>query len=107
MDFSDITPIGYSLVEYYFRWINWKQDAFVQTGVTFTIEKLDLVGLDALWRVATTAKDEQVGEQAIKFIKDIHKSLSPSLKDHAAEHKENHVSQCMSNLRGGATELST
>jgi ubiquitin carboxyl-terminal hydrolase 9/24 len=59
-----LTPTGYSCVEYFFRWINWKEQRFVQQDTTsFLVLDLPLFGSETLWQVALRARDADVGRR--------------------------------------------
>jgi len=79
LDFAELSFQGYQMIEYYFRFMNWKNQLLEEMNGGMRFKKLttlDLMGIDTLWRVALQAKDEVVGSMAIEFLNKLHRSVS-------------------------------
>ena len=56
-----LSATGYACIEYFFRWINWKEQRFTQQNASnVAVLALPLFGIETLWEIALRAQDEQV-----------------------------------------------
>ena len=103
-----LSPTAYACLEYFFRWINWKDRKYVQQEAnSFTVLDLPLFGGDTLWQVALRARDEQVGKHAVTLLTQLHHCLSPELGARHTEQRRAFVSTCMASLGTAAQQLRT
>ena len=101
-----LSPTAYSCLEYFFRWINWKDRRFVQQEAnSFTVLNFPLFGSETLWQVALRARNEQVGKHVVTLLTQLHHSLSPELGAQHAQQRRSFVGTCMASLGKAAEQL--
>ena len=106
-ELESLTPVGYTCGEYLFRWINWKEQRFVQQDTSnFTVLELPLYGADTIWQVALRTRDADVGQRAAGFLTQLYHSLKP---EHGAEQQQarrrEFVRSCMTPLAAASERL--
>ncbi|XP_057829363.2 uncharacterized protein LOC131040449 isoform X2 [Cryptomeria japonica] len=62
------------------------------------INDLDLVGLPYLWQIALQARNENIVEESINMLRDIHTSLAESLQQELTTIRQNFIDECMEHL---------
>ncbi|KNC51052.1 uncharacterized protein AMSG_12028 [Thecamonas trahens ATCC 50062] len=106
LSFVSITLQGYRFYEYFFRYINWKEKRFEQSGTThFSVLSLQLIGIDGLWRLAWEARDAEVGDAAYNILIRLYQGLVPSLRTHTQAKREELIERCIAALSAGAAVL--
>lgn len=60
MPFSQFTHQSFVLFEFYFRYVNWDLKTFEQADREYRVKSFQLVGLEGLWEIALSARDETV-----------------------------------------------
>ncbi|KAH9300739.1 hypothetical protein KI387_012322 [Taxus chinensis] len=62
------------------------------------ISDLDLVGLPYLWQISLQSRNENIVEESINMLRDIHTSLAESLQQELIRIRQNFVNECMEHL---------
>ena len=102
---GDLSLTGFSCIEFFFKWINWKDGRFVQHDGAFTVLSLPLFGTETLWDIALRSTAAQVGKRAVRLLTQLHHSLTPEDLGGQAKQGRVFVTSCMQSLAGAAAEL--
>ena len=102
---ESISPTGFACIELLFKWVNWKENRFVQREGAFSVLDLPLYGAQTLWEVALRATDETVGRRAVGLLTQLHHSLDPSLGNALPQQRRAFVALCMQSLAAAAAQL--
>jgi len=95
LDFSGITVAGFSMFEFFFRYLNWKEKKFEQMKNEFRVLSFDLLGYDLIWRLAFEAESEKVGEYCIVLLNRLQTNLHADLQKQIEDQREGYVARCM------------
>eukprot|EP00698_Gefionella_okellyi_P025572 TRINITY_DN9417_c0_g1_i1.p1 TRINITY_DN9417_c0_g1~~TRINITY_DN9417_c0_g1_i1.p1 ORF type:complete len:2658 (-),score=590.22 TRINITY_DN9417_c0_g1_i1:2579-10552(-) len=99
LQFPSFTMAAFTFFDYFFRWVNWKREAFEQTEASkYIVKKRELAGIDTLWRIVFEAQDEIVGTTAISFIVKLHNQFGGEAAGRQRETYEESIAICMRNL---------
>lgn len=107
LDFSSLSVQGFSLFEFFFRYVNWKAEKFTQDESDYRVLSFDLIGMNTLLEISLQATDPVVGQQAISFINNLQKNLSVELKPFLGVQREQYIQICMNHLAQASKDLNT
>ena len=72
---------GFACFRAFLENVNQNDHRLKKMGSIFTVEKMDLVGLDYLWRIVLEVPSEEIAMLAVKQLMDLSYTwLSPKLK---------------------------
>ena len=63
---------------------------------------MDLLGMEAIWRIALGARDQAVMKEAVLFLTALQHQLHPSLADRAGQFRKEYILTCCRHLRQAA-----
>ncbi|XP_039251519.2 ubiquitin carboxyl-terminal hydrolase 9X-like [Styela clava] len=101
LDPSLLTAHGMLCFERFFKSVNCREQKLVQkrqSGSSFMVDNLELIGLEYLWRVLMNGTDEIAGK-AIELLQETYTNLGPQLRTNQAEIHEDFVQSCMDRLK--------
>ena len=76
-----ISCVGFACFRAFLENVNQNDHRLKKTGNTYTVEKMDLVGLDYLWRVVLEVPSEEIAMMAVKQLMELSYTwLSSKLK---------------------------
>jgi len=105
-DPSLLTENGMNCFERFFKAVNVKESKLsVKRRGGYTMDDLELIGLEYLWRVVLYSPDE-VAEKAIALLKDIYTNLGPGLQQSQVAIHEDFLQLCMDRLKASYDTIS-
>uniref|UniRef100_A0A2K6LYN3 Ubiquitin carboxyl-terminal hydrolase 24 n=1 Tax=Rhinopithecus bieti TaxID=61621 RepID=A0A2K6LYN3_RHIBE len=90
----EITMNGFNLFKTFFENVNLCDHRLKRQGAQLYVEKLELIGMDFIWKIAMESPDEEIANEAIQLIINYsYINLNPRLKKKLPIHKkaENYI----------------
>lgn len=124
IDLATLSMEGFSMFEFYFRYVNWANGKFEQfsddknpqqrqvqqqtqqrnVNYYFRVLSYDLIGYDLLWEIALRSRDNQVGLYARNFLLRLSRCASGRLKSSVSKYREQFMERCLLVLKRCSNE---
>ncbi|KAG2461370.1 UBP24 hydrolase, partial [Polypterus senegalus] len=109
----EITMNGFNLFKTFFENVNLcdhrlkRQGAhLVSEGVCWFVERLDLTGMDFIWRIAMESPDEEIANEAIQLIITYsYINLNPKMKKDSVSLHKKFIADCYKRLEAASSSL--
>ncbi|KAJ7330594.1 Ubiquitin carboxyl-terminal hydrolase 24 [Desmophyllum pertusum] len=99
LDPSRLTMKGFACFKAFLENVNQNDHRMKKTGNTYTVEKMDLVGLDYLWRVVLEVPSEEIAMLAVKQLMELSYTwLSSKLKKDPVNIHKKFILECYKRL---------
>ncbi|EDO44319.1 predicted protein, partial [Nematostella vectensis] len=99
MDPSKLSMKGFQCFRAFFESVNHNEHKHKKTANTYTVEKMDLIGLDYLWRIALEVPSEEIAAPAVKLLIQLSYTwLSPKLKKDPVTIHKKFIMECYKRL---------
>ncbi|MGH0127179.1 UNVERIFIED_CONTAM: hypothetical protein FKN15_071588 [Acipenser sinensis] len=102
----EITMNGFNLFKTFFESVNLSDHRLKKQGTQLFVERLDLAGMDFIWRIAMESPDEEIANEAIQLIITYsYINLNPKMrKDSVSLHKK-FIADCYKRLETASSAL--
>ncbi|XP_058887482.1 ubiquitin carboxyl-terminal hydrolase 24 isoform X2 [Acipenser ruthenus] len=102
----EITMNGFNLFKTFFESVNLSDHRLKRQGTQLFVERLDLAGMDFIWRIAMESPDEEIANEAIQLIITYsYINLNPKMrKDSVSLHKK-FIADCYKRLEAASSAL--
>ncbi|XP_041125649.1 ubiquitin carboxyl-terminal hydrolase 24 isoform X3 [Polyodon spathula] len=102
----EITMNGFNLFKTFFESVNLSDHRLKRQGTQLFVERLDLAGMDFIWRIAMESPDEEIANEAIQLIITYsYINLNPKMrKDSVSLHKK-FIADCYKRLDAASSAL--
>nr|XP_033771654.1 ubiquitin carboxyl-terminal hydrolase 24 isoform X3 [Geotrypetes seraphini] len=102
----EITMNGFNLFKTFFENVNLCDHRLKRQGTQLHVEKLELIGMDFIWKIAVESPDEEIANEAIQLIINYsYINLNPRLrKDSVSLHKK-FIADCYTRLEAASSAL--
>ncbi|XP_044158174.1 ubiquitin carboxyl-terminal hydrolase 24 isoform X1 [Bufo gargarizans] len=102
----EITMNGFSLFKTFFENVNLCDHRLKRQGTQLHVEKLELIGMDFIWKVAVESPDEEIANEAIQLIINYsYISLNPRLKKDSVSLHKKFIADCYTRLEAASSAL--
>uniref|UniRef100_A0A8C3TK63 Ubiquitin carboxyl-terminal hydrolase 24 n=1 Tax=Chelydra serpentina TaxID=8475 RepID=A0A8C3TK63_CHESE len=95
----EITMNGFSLFKTFFENVNLCDHRLKRQGTQLNVEKLELIGMDFIWKIAMESPDEEIANEAIQLIINYsYINLNPRLKKDSVSLHKKFIADCYTRL---------
>uniref|UniRef100_A0A4W3HTX5 Ubiquitin carboxyl-terminal hydrolase 24 n=1 Tax=Callorhinchus milii TaxID=7868 RepID=A0A4W3HTX5_CALMI len=102
----EITMNGFNLFKAFFENVNLYDHRLKRQGTQLHVEKLELIGMDFIWRIAMESPDEEIANEAIQLIINYsYISLNPRLKKDSVSLHKKFIADCYKRLEAASSAL--
>lgn len=102
----EITMNGFSLFKTFFENVNLCDHRLKRQGTQLHVEKLELIGMDFIWKVAVESPDEEIANEAIQLIINYsYINLNPRLKKDSVSLHKKFIADCYTRLEAASSAL--
>uniref|UniRef100_G3TRF4 Ubiquitin specific peptidase 24 n=1 Tax=Loxodonta africana TaxID=9785 RepID=G3TRF4_LOXAF len=102
----EITMNGFNLFKTFFENVNLCDHRLKRQGAQLYVEKLELIGMDFIWKIAMESPDEEIANEAIQLIISYsYINLNPRLKKDSVSLHKKFIADCYTRLEVSKTEL--
>ncbi|XP_068095523.1 ubiquitin carboxyl-terminal hydrolase 24 isoform X3 [Hyperolius riggenbachi] len=102
----EITMNGFSLFKTFFENVNLCDHRLKRQGAQLHVEKLELIGMDFIWKVAVESPDEEIANEAIQLIINYsYINLNPRLKKDSVSLHKKFIADCYTRLEAASSAL--
>ncbi|XP_078417060.1 ubiquitin carboxyl-terminal hydrolase 24 isoform X2 [Cetorhinus maximus] len=102
----EITMNGFNLFKTFFEIVNLSDHRLKKQGAQLHVEKLELTGMDFIWRIAMESPDEEIAHEAIHLIINYsYISLNPRLKKDSVSLHKKFIADCYKRLEVASSAL--
>ncbi|XP_043941443.1 ubiquitin carboxyl-terminal hydrolase 24 [Protopterus annectens] len=102
----EITMMGFSMFKTFFENVNLCDHRLKRQGTQLNVEKLELIGMDFIWRIAMESPDEEIAHEAIQLIINYsYISLNPRLKKDSVSLHKKFIADCYKRLEAASSAL--
>ncbi|KAM9326707.1 ubiquitin carboxyl-terminal hydrolase 24 [Gastrophryne carolinensis] len=102
----EITMNGFSLFKTFFENVNLCDHRLKRQGAQLHVEKLELIGMDFIWKVAVESPDEEIANEAIQLIINYsYIGLNPRLKKDSVSLHKKFIADCYTRLEAASSAL--
>ncbi|XP_041474973.1 ubiquitin carboxyl-terminal hydrolase 24-like isoform X2 [Lytechinus variegatus] len=99
LESTHLSPIGFDCVRAFFESINMNNHSLRKGATGLIVEKLDLFGLDFMWKMVLESTNESIAEMAIRQIMSMsYTNLSQRLKKDVLDLHKHFISECYKRL---------
>ncbi|KAG7228832.1 hypothetical protein INR49_008610 [Caranx melampygus] len=97
----EITMNGFNLFKTFFENVNLCDHRLKRQGTQLCVERLDLAGMDFIWRIAMETPDEEIANEAIQLIITYsYTNLNPKMKKDSVTLHKKFIADCYKRLEG-------
>ncbi|EMP33605.1 Ubiquitin carboxyl-terminal hydrolase 24 [Chelonia mydas] len=102
----EITMNGFSLFKTFFENVNLCDHRLKRQGTQLNVEKLELIGMDFIWKIAMESPDEEIANEAIQLIINYsYINLNPRLKKDSVSLHKKFIADCYTRLEAASSAL--
>ncbi|KAJ0032236.1 hypothetical protein NQD34_002317 [Periophthalmus magnuspinnatus] len=102
----EITMNGYNLFKTFFENVNLCDHRLKRQGTQLCVERLDLAGMDFIWRIAMETPDEEIANEAIQLIITYsYTNLNPKMKKDSVSLHKKFIADCYKRLEAASSAL--
>ncbi|XP_061594074.1 ubiquitin carboxyl-terminal hydrolase 24 isoform X3 [Cololabis saira] len=102
----EITMNGFNLFKTFFENVNLCDHRLKRQGTQLCVERLDLTGMDFLWRIAMETPDEEIANDAIQLIITYsYTNLNPKMKKDSVSLHKKFIADCYKRLEAASSAL--
>ncbi|XP_063283711.1 ubiquitin carboxyl-terminal hydrolase 24 isoform X2 [Pelobates fuscus] len=102
----EITMNGFNLFKTFFENVNLCDHRLKRQGTQLHVEKLELIGMDFIWKVAVESPDEEIANEAIQLIISYsYINLNPRLKKDSVSLHKKFIADCYTRLEAASSAL--
>ncbi|XP_075472164.1 ubiquitin carboxyl-terminal hydrolase 24 isoform X2 [Ascaphus truei] len=102
----EITMNGFNLFKTFFENVNLCDHRLKRQGTQLHVEKLELIGMDFIWKVAVESPDEEIAHEAIQLIINYsYINLNPRLKKDSVSLHKKFIADCYTRLEAASSAL--
>ncbi|CAL8307093.1 unnamed protein product [Lota lota] len=102
----EITMNGFNLFKTFFENVNLCDHRLKRQGTQLCVERLDLVGMDFIWRIAMETPDEEIANEAIQLIIIYsYTNLNPKMKKDSVSLHKKFIADCYKRLEAASSAL--
>ncbi|KAM5148138.1 ubiquitin carboxyl-terminal hydrolase 24 [Mantella aurantiaca] len=102
----EITMNGFGLFKTFFENVNLCDHRLKRQGTQLHVEKLELIGMDFIWKVAVESPDEEIANEAIQLIINYsYINLNPRLKKDSVSLHKKFIADCYTRLEAASSAL--
>ncbi|KAB1268967.1 Ubiquitin carboxyl-terminal hydrolase 24 [Camelus dromedarius] len=104
----EITMNGFNLFKTFFENVNLCDHRLKRQGAQLYVEKLELIGMDFIWKIAMESPDEEIANEAIQLIINYsYINLNPRLKKDSVSLHKKFIADCYTRLEASYNKQST
>ncbi|OCT84877.1 ubiquitin carboxyl-terminal hydrolase 24 [Xenopus laevis] len=102
----EITMNGFNLFKTFFENVNLCDHRLKRQGTQLLVEKLELIGMDFIWKIAVESPDEEIANEAIQLIINYsYINLNPRLKKDSVPLHKKFIADCYTRLEAASSAL--
>ncbi|XP_053324952.1 ubiquitin carboxyl-terminal hydrolase 24 [Spea bombifrons] len=102
----EITMNGFNLFKTFFENVNLCDHRLKRQGTQLHVEKLELIGMDFIWKIAVESPDEEIANEAIQLIINYsYINLNPRLKKDSVSLHKKFIADCYTRLEAASSAL--
>uniref|UniRef100_A0A3P8T208 Ubiquitin carboxyl-terminal hydrolase 24 n=1 Tax=Amphiprion percula TaxID=161767 RepID=A0A3P8T208_AMPPE len=102
----EITMNGFNLFKTFFENVNLCDHRLKRQGTQLCVERLDLSGMDFIWRIAMETPDEEIANEAIQLIITYsYTNLNPKMKKDSVSLHKKFIADCYKRLEAASSAL--
>ncbi|XP_048108000.1 ubiquitin carboxyl-terminal hydrolase 24 [Alosa alosa] len=102
----EITMNGFNLFKTFFENVNLCDHRLKRQGTQLCVERLDLAGMDFIWRIAMESPDEEIANEAIQLIITYsYINLNPKMKKDSVSLHKKFIADCYKRLEAASSAL--
>ncbi|KAH0618572.1 hypothetical protein JD844_017919, partial [Phrynosoma platyrhinos] len=102
----EITMNGFGLFKTFFENVNLCDHRLKRQGTQLHVEKLELIGMDFIWKIAMESPDEEIANEAIQLIINYsYINLNPRLKKDSVSLHKKFIADCYTRLEAASSAL--
>ncbi|XP_056118772.1 ubiquitin carboxyl-terminal hydrolase 24 isoform X3 [Rhinichthys klamathensis goyatoka] len=102
----EITMNGFNLFKTFFENVNLSDHRLKRQGTQLCVERLDLAGMDFIWRIAMESPDEDIANEAIQLIITYsYINLNPKMKKDSVSLHKKFIADCYKRLEAASSAL--
>ncbi|XP_074523460.1 ubiquitin carboxyl-terminal hydrolase 24 isoform X2 [Halichoeres trimaculatus] len=102
----EITMNGFNLFKTFFENVNLCDHRLKRQGTQLCVERLDLAGMDFIWRIAMETPDEEIANEAIQLIITYsYTNLNPKMKKDSVSLHKKFIADCYKRLEAASSSL--
>uniref|UniRef100_A0A673Y507 Ubiquitin carboxyl-terminal hydrolase 24 n=1 Tax=Salmo trutta TaxID=8032 RepID=A0A673Y507_SALTR len=102
----EITMNGFNLFKTFFENVNLCDHRLKRQGTQLFVERLDLSGMDFIWRIAMETPDEEIANEAIQLIITYsYTNLNPKMKKDSVSLHKKFIADCYKRLEAASSAL--
>lgn len=102
----EITMNGFNLFKTFFENVNLCDHRLKRQGTQLCVERLDLAGMDFIWRIAMETPDEEIANEAIQLIIIYsYTNLNPKMKKDSVSLHKKFIADCYKRLEAASSAL--
>ncbi|XP_023195305.1 ubiquitin carboxyl-terminal hydrolase 24 isoform X2 [Xiphophorus maculatus] len=102
----EITMNGFGLFKTFFENVNLCDHRLKRQGTQLCVERLDLAGMDFIWRIAMETPDEEIANEAIQLIITYsYTNLNPKMKKDSVSLHKKFIADCYKRLEAASSAL--
>ncbi|KAF5923119.1 hypothetical protein HPG69_012208 [Diceros bicornis minor] len=102
----EITMNGFNLFKTFFENVNLCDHRLKRQGAQLYVEKLELIGMDFIWKIAMESPDEEIANEAIQLIINYsYVNLNPRLKKDSVSLHKKFIADCYTRLEAASSAL--
>ncbi|XP_066548268.1 ubiquitin carboxyl-terminal hydrolase 24 isoform X3 [Amia ocellicauda] len=102
----EITMNGFNLFKTFFENVNLCDHRLKRQGTQLFVERLDLAGMDFIWRIAMESPDEEIANEAIQLIITYsYINLNPKMKKDSVSLHKKFIADCYKRLEAASSAL--
>ncbi|TSK58130.1 Ubiquitin carboxyl-terminal hydrolase 24 [Bagarius yarrelli] len=102
----EITMNGFNLFKTFFENVNLCDHRLKRQGNQLCVERLDLIGMDFIWRIAMESPDEDIANEAIHLIITYsYINLNPKMKKDSVSLHKKFIADCYKRLEAASSAL--
>ncbi|KAE8294555.1 Ubiquitin carboxyl-terminal hydrolase 24 [Larimichthys crocea] len=102
----EITMNGFNLFKTFFENVNLCDHRLKRQGTQLCVERLDLAGMDFIWRIAMETPDEEIANEAIQLIITYsYTNLNPKMKKDSVSLHKKFIADCYKRLEAASSAL--
>ncbi|KAM9385228.1 ubiquitin carboxyl-terminal hydrolase 24 isoform 3-T3 [Pholidichthys leucotaenia] len=102
----EITMNGFNLFKTFFENVNLCDHRLKRQGTQLYVERLDLAGMDFIWRIAMETPDEEIANEAIQLIITYsYTNLNPKMKKDSVSLHKKFIADCYKRLEAASSAL--
>uniref|UniRef100_H3DJS3 ubiquitinyl hydrolase 1 n=1 Tax=Tetraodon nigroviridis TaxID=99883 RepID=H3DJS3_TETNG len=102
----EITMNGFNLFKTFFENVNLCDHRLKRQGTQLCVERLDLAGMDFIWRIAMESPDEEIANEAIQLIITYsYTNLNPKMKKDSVSLHKKFIADCYKRLEVSRSDL--